>query len=107
MYKNSFLIGTQVCPKSKTFVDCEIQCNIANFVPLRLVPTSNESFQDENKETPTENLPEEESFEDADVDDYNPYQDLEDEEESIDGEVKRWMIDTLHTYPTFTIASSS
>jgi len=54
-------------------------------------------------------LPEEEPFEDADVDDedYNPYQDSEDEEESMDGEVKRWIIDMLHTYPTLTITSSS
>ena len=78
-FQNLFPTGTQACPKSKKIEDCGIQCNIANLPPLTLLHLPHKGITEDNGGKSSEPLPEEEQFEDADVDDedYNPYQDSE------------------------------
>ena len=90
-FQNLFPTGTQACPKSKKIEDCGIQCNIANLPPLTLLHLPHKGITEDNGGKSPEPLPEEEQFEDADVDDedYNPYQDSEDEEDEPEEKVIR------------------
>lgn len=89
-FKILFPTGTQACPKSRTNEDCGIQCNIANLPPLTLLHLPHKGSAKGDGENSPEPLPEEEPFEDAEVDDedYNPYQDSEDEEDQPDEKIK-------------------
>ena len=86
-----FLQVLRACPKSRTNEDCGIQCNIANLPPLTFLHLPPKGSAEGNGENSPEPLPEEEPFEDAEVDDedYNPYQDSEDEKDQPDEKIIR------------------
>ena len=96
-FLNELFTGTQVCPKSKILVDCGVQCNFANLPPLTLLSTRDENFA-RQKENQPEDVPPEFPFEEADVDDedYNPSVDSEDEDDSNEDKIERFLLLFYH-----------
>ena len=80
--------GTQVSTKKAILIESGVQCNIANLPPLSLLSNANvEDLDPEQRMKPAIlEFPEEEPFQDVEVDDedYNPSLDPEEDEDETD-----------------------
>ena len=74
----------------KTHLESGVQCNIANLPPLKLLPAANREDIQDDRHKQHELLPDDEPFEDLDVDDedYNPF--LESEEDDDEKELTKF-----------------